>query len=148
MSARARATTCAGTSCCVSRSPSARWPARSTPPSPAPLANRPRPQQARQEADRGEQRPAALPRLQLDVRAGMAVDLPGDVIGAAREGEAGLGEAQDRERLPLDAPPRPIAPASDRRCRGERWPGETAVAVRLQVHDRLRPTLALGAQLG
>src|SRR5438874_11157573 len=113
MSARARATICAGTSCCASPSPSARWPAPSTPPSPAPLANRPGPQQARQEADRGEQRPAALPRLQLDVRAGVAVDLPGDVIRAAGEGEAGLGEAQDRQRLPLDAPPGPAAGASD-----------------------------------
>src|SRR6184192_699146 len=105
MSARARAATCAATSCCVSPSPSARWRAPSTPPSPAPLANRPRPQEARQEADRGEQRPAALPWLQLDVRAGVAIDLPGNVIGSAGEGEAGFGKAQDRERLPFDAPP-------------------------------------------
>src|SRR5438067_3884078 len=39
MSVRAKATTCAATSCCASPSPSARWRAPSTPPSPAPPAN-------------------------------------------------------------------------------------------------------------
>ena len=62
------------------------------------LANRPAPQQPRQKADRGEQRVAPLPRLERDVRAGMAVDLPGDVVGAAGEGQARLGQAQRPNR--------------------------------------------------
>ena len=58
------------------------------------LANRAGPEEPRQQADRGEQRPAPLPWLELDVRPRVAVDLPGDIVGAAGEGGAGLGEAE------------------------------------------------------
>jgi CheY-like chemotaxis protein len=54
---------------------------------------------------------APLPRLELDVGAGVAVDLPRDIIGAAGEGRARLGEPQHRQRLALDPPPRPAAAA-------------------------------------
>src|SRR5438552_67810 len=101
MSAKARATICAPMSCCASRSPSARSPARSRTRSPA-LANRPAPQQPRQKADRGEQRMPPLPWLQANLGAGVAVDLPRDVIGASSEGQARLGEADDRKRFALE----------------------------------------------
>ena len=77
------------------------------------LANRPGAQQPRQKADPGEQRVALLPRLELDVGAGVAVDLPRDIIGAAGEGQARLGEPHDRQRLSFDAAPR--QPAASRR---------------------------------
>src|SRR6476646_7512714 len=109
MSAKARPTTCAAMSCCASRSP---WvPSRA--PSPQrlqELANRPALQQAGQEAEPGKERVPSLPGLELDIGTGMPVDLPGDIIGASGEGEAGLGKAKDRQRLPLDAAPGP-APA-------------------------------------
>src|SRR5438445_8622931 len=137
MSAKARATTCAVTSCCASRSPSARWPAQSPPPSPAPLANRPGPQQAGQERNRREQRPAPLPRFELDAGARVAVDLPRDVVGAPGEGEAGLGEAQHRERLAFDTPPRPAGLAAwSGRKRGDRRATEALVSFRIRIDHR------------
>ena len=65
------------------------------------LANRPGPDQPRQQGDCREQGVPLLPWLQLDVRAGVAVDLPRDVIGAAGEGEARFGEPGDRINLPV-----------------------------------------------
>src|SRR3954451_12388045 len=107
MSARAKATTSARTSFCASPSPSARLQAPFPSRSAERLANRPGTQQPRQKADPGEQRVAALPRLELDLRARVAVDLPCDVFGAAGEGEAGLGEAQDRQALSFYPAPTP-----------------------------------------
>src|SRR6476619_469190 len=49
-----------------------------------------------------------LPRLQLDVGPGMAVDLPHDIIRPAGKGQAGLCQAQNRVQLPfqlLSPPP-------------------------------------------
>src|SRR3569623_2380327 len=110
MSGKARATIFAVMNCCASRSRSARlrppcrrrWPAGS--------ANRARTQQPRQKGNRRNQRMPPLPGLELDLRARVAIDLPGDVVGAAGEGEAGLGEAENGVEFPvalLPAPPPP-----------------------------------------
>ncbi len=72
-----------------------------------PLANRPGPQQPRQEADPRQQRMPPLPRLQFDVRARVAVDLPRDIFRAPGKGEARLGQPKHRQRFPSscrDAP--------------------------------------------
>src|SRR5688572_9749201 len=118
MPAKARPTTFATTSCCASHSRSGGWPA----PSPRPcraLANRPAPQKPRQKAERAEQGVAPLPRLEREVGAGVAVDLPNDVVGPIRKGEAGLGKAGDGQELPLDAPGQPTGRHSPaQRARG------------------------------
>jgi len=59
------------------------------------LANRPGPDQFRQQADRREQRMALLPRFQSDLRPRMAIDLPRNIVGAAGESRARLGEPKD-----------------------------------------------------
>ena len=52
----------------------------------------PAPQQPRQQADPRQQRVPPLPRLELDVGAGVPVDLPHDIIRAAGKGQARLGQ--------------------------------------------------------
>ena len=154
MSAKARPTTSSATSCCASRSPSARWPARSPSALVATgLANRAGPQEPRQQADRGEQRPAPLPGLDLDVGAGVAVDLPGDVVGAAGEGRSWPWRAgAPSSALPFDCCRR--AQLAARAAAASRHRGkspasaEPLVAVGIGVDDRVAAALALGAQLG
>src|SRR5436190_514608 len=150
MSPRAKATTCAATSCCASPSPSVPWPARWRPRSLAILANRPALQQPGQQAEPGEQRVPPLPRRQFDVGPGVAVDLPRNVIGAAGEGQAGLGEAQHRQTLPFDPAPRPAwTPAAFMLAHlGKRGLGEAAVALGLDVDHRRNLDPPLGAKLG
>src|SRR5947209_8265951 len=119
MSAKAKPTTCAVTSCCASRSPSAPSPAPSPPPS-RELAHRPALQQAGQEADPCNQGVPPLPGFEANIGLCMPVDLPRDVIGAAGEGEGRLGKAQNGQRfaLPLHALPptrRSVAPHERRR---------------------------------
>ena len=58
----------------------------------------------------GEQRVAPLPRLELDVGAGVAVDLPRDIIRAAGEGQARLGEAQHATAPSLRSAAAPSSP--------------------------------------
>ena len=66
MSAKAKATSSSATSCCASHSPSARSPTPSRWRCRADrLANRAGAEEPRQQADRGKQRPAPLPRLDL-----------------------------------------------------------------------------------
>src|SRR6476659_6850184 len=101
MLVRARPTTSEAMSCCAS-------PSRSEPRSPG-LANRPALQQPRQKAEPGKQWVTPLPRRKLDLGTGMAINLPRDVIGAARESQARLGEAQDGKSLPFKASTRPAA---------------------------------------
>src|SRR3954466_16038248 len=72
-----------------------------------PLPNRPPLQEPREQGDRRDQRPAPLPGADLDLRAGVAVDLPGEVIDSAGEGRARLDEAKDGECLALAAAPAP-----------------------------------------
>src|SRR5690242_20840232 len=135
MSAKAKATTSAATSCCESRSPSGRWRVPSRQPCRA-LANRPALQQAGQEADPRKQRMSPLPWLQLDVRARVAVDLPGDIFGAACEGEARLREPGDRQKLPFQAPPRPPTLFGWLRGdRGHRGSAEPRIAVGIDIDD-------------
>ena len=139
MSAKARATTCAATSCCASPSPSARWPARSPPRSPARLANRPGLQQPRQEADPGEQRMALLPRLQLDVGPGVAVDLPRDIIRAAGEGQARLGQAQRPKAPSLRSAASAQLPCGLQRSIAARSAGAVKRSIALGIEHR-RPS--------
>src|SRR5690348_1125218 len=110
MSARAKATTSGATSSCASHSPWEPWRTPSPPRSRATLANRPGPDQPRQERDCRKQRVPLLPRLQRDAGPGVAVDLPRDVIGPAVEREARLREPRDRVELavPLLAAPPPL----------------------------------------
>src|SRR5436853_5122088 len=104
MSATAKATTFEPMSSCASHSPSGRSPARSLPRSAGRSANRPGLQQPGQKAEPSQQRMPLLPRPQPNIRAGMAIDLPHDVIGAPGERQARLGEAEDGEPLPFDPP--------------------------------------------
>src|SRR5690349_6329639 len=147
MSARARATTSSVTTCCASRSRSARWPAPSLRRSRAVLANRPRRQQPRQEADRRKERVPLLPCAELDVRARMTVDLPRDIFRAAGIGRGGLGEADYGQRLALNAPAKPLAAPGSGGDGGDRGGCEPPVALRVGVDDGYAPALSLGAKL-
>ena len=149
MSAKARATIWSATNCCASRSRSARWPARSRPRSRAGLADRARSEEPRQQADRRQQRLAPLPGLQLDLGPGVAVDLPGDIFGAAGIGGAGLGQPEHRQRLAFDAGAAPSrAGGAAARSPRQRRRGEAPIALGIGVDDRAGASLALGAQLG
>src|SRR4051812_22279717 len=151
MSARARPTIFAATSCCASPSPSAPSRAPSLPRSPA-LANRPAPQQARQEAETREQRMPPLPRLQLNVGACMAVDLPCDVLGAAGEGQASFGQPH---QLPPLAATLELSPCIQRRlslllgaphvARKARCFGELPITRLVHLNDRIRARRSLRA---
>src|SRR5436309_14795037 len=85
--------------CCASRARSTRSPRQWRRSSRAGSADRAAQQEARQQNERGEERPAALPRLERERGAGVAVDLPGEIIGPAGKGGSRLGEAQQREEL-------------------------------------------------
>src|SRR3569833_3119618 len=145
MSAKARATICAAMSCCGSRSPSAPLRPRCHRRWPGDLTNRPGTQQPRQKGKRCKQRMAPLPWLELDFRAGVAIDFPRDVVGAAGEGEAGLGEAEDRNSF---APALKLSPSLFRGlplqfgipvlARKTRCLGELPITFRLCVDDQFR----------
>ena len=77
-----------------------------------------------------------LPRLELDVGPGVAIDLPRDILGAARVSEAGLGQPRHRKELPLDAAPCPRPLRSVRLDRRQRGLEETAIPTRIDIHDR------------
>ena len=67
--------------------------------------------QTRQQSKRAQDRPAPLPRLDLDLRPGVAVDLPGEIIDAAGIGGRRLGEPDQAQRLaPPPEPPPALAP--------------------------------------
>src|SRR3546814_16055035 len=65
--------------------------------------------QARNEGQCGDERPAALPGLDLDPGAGVAIDLPREIVDAAGVGEGRFRQPHDAERLALDPPARPAA---------------------------------------
>ena len=64
------------------------------------LADRARSEEPRQQADRRQQRVPLLPRLQFDVRPGVAIDLPGDIFGAAGIGALALAKRRTDSSLP------------------------------------------------
>src|SRR6185503_3552820 len=101
MSVKAKAMTFEATSCCASPSPSARSQAPSPQLYPEALANRPGPQEPGQKGNCGDQRVPLLPGFKADVRAGVAIDLPRNVVGTAAEGQARLGQAGDGIELPV-----------------------------------------------
>ena len=85
------------------------------------------------------------------VGAGVAVDLPGDIIGAAGEGEAGLGEPGDRVELALAL----LAVATtrrsarpERRLRSRAAVGEPLVALGVSIDDLGRPVDSFRPQFG
>ena len=89
-----------------------------------------------------------LPRLQLDVGAGVAVDLPRRCNRRRRRRSAlALARRSDRQRLPFDPPPRP-APVRPQRPRSrERWRGEALDSARARHRRPRRAALAFGAKL-
>src|SRR3954469_23781821 len=97
------------TTYCASPSPSPpslrRWRRRSR----GALANGPPPQQPREQDEPGDQRPAPLPGLDLDPRAGVAVDLPGEIIDPVGISEARLEQPHQGEHLALGLAPGPAA---------------------------------------
>ena len=81
----------------------------------------------------------------------MAVDLPGDIVGAAGIGGAGLGEADHGQQLALPPPPRPARAAGGsirRRLPARPASREAPIALRVGIDDRADAALALGPQLG
>src|SRR4051794_8190741 len=110
MSVRAKRETSLAPSSCASRSPLAHSRMRSPSRSRAVLPNRADPEEPRQQADRRQQWPSALPWLELDVGACVTIDFPRDVIGSAGERETRLRQAGNRVELALEllaAPPAP-----------------------------------------
>src|SRR3954470_3553236 len=132
--------------CFASRSRSARSPPPSPPRSSAASADRAAPKEARQQRERAQYRPAPLPRPDRDPRAGVAVDLPGEIVDSAGEGGRRLGEANEGQRLA--APPEP-APGRGRAGPGRRVRRrrEPPVALRVALDDRGRPARPLGSKL-
>src|SRR5215218_2992517 len=141
MSGRAKATIFAATSFCASRSRSEPWRARCLRPSRGLLANRPGPDQPRQEADGGKQRVPLLPRLQADVCSRVAVDLPRNVVGAACKCGARLRQARYRQELSLEPAPAPARFRSPVDCGGRRF-GETDEALAVGIDNRRAPAFA------
>src|SRR5436190_9100322 len=139
-------------------------------PSPAPSPRRSRrarrsadraaPKQTRKQRKRAKDRPAPLPRLDLDPRPRVAVDLPGEIVGAAGIGGGRLGQAKGSQRLALA--PRSAPPASHGLGRSDQaylsiWAGsgqlrdaregriaDPNIAFMIRFDDARRPLPALG----
>src|SRR5690242_4875206 len=102
-------TTCVVMNYCANHSPSALSPEPSPPRFPARLANRPGAQQPGQKGNRRKQRMLPLPRLKLNLRPGVTIDLPRDVVRTPRECETCLSETQDGQNFSLNPPPCPAS---------------------------------------
>ena len=85
-------------------------------------ADRPPPQQTRQQSKRAQYRPAPLPRPDLDPRAGVPVDLPRQIIDPARIGRRRLGEPDEGQQFAHPPPLRPQLPLPSARHRGRQAP--------------------------
>src|SRR3954471_22868130 len=149
MSAK-RATPRASPATTSSGSPSP-WPPsprRWRPRLPGALANGPPPQQPREEDEPGDQRPAPLPGFHFDLRPGVPVDLPGEIIDAVREGQARLEQTKESQRLALGLPPRPGARRSLAPPFRQHRRADPPVALKVALDERGRLAPPLGAKLG